>query len=72
MQLVGLGGVEIHETWRNGMSAYLGVTVNGYRNFFLLLGPKTGLGHNSVVLRIEGQVRYVRQCLKLMRGATSQ
>lgn len=67
MRLTGRRGVEIHEIWRDGMSAYLGVTVSGFPNFFILLGPNTGLGHNSVVLMIEAQVHYVMQCLKLMR-----
>jgi cation diffusion facilitator CzcD-associated flavoprotein CzcO len=67
MRLVGRGGVEIHDAWRNGMSAYLGVTVSGFPNFFILLGPNTGLGHNSVVLMIEAQVGYVLHCLQFMR-----
>ena len=67
MRLFGRGGVEIHDAWRDGMSAYLGVSVNGFPNFFILLGPNTGLGHNSVVLMIEAQVQYVMRCLKLMR-----
>ncbi|MGB2898481.1 MAG: hypothetical protein WBB89_04390, partial [Candidatus Acidiferrum sp.] len=40
--------------------------VAGFPNFFILLGPNTGLGHNSVVLMIEAQVRYAMNCLKLM------
>jgi hypothetical protein len=48
------------------MAAYLGVTVSGFPNFFILLGPNTGLGHNSVILMIEAQVRYTMKCLKLM------
>jgi cation diffusion facilitator CzcD-associated flavoprotein CzcO len=66
MKLIGRNGLEIHDAWRNGLSAYLGVTVSGFPNFFMLLGPNTGLGHNSVVLMIEAQVRYVINCLKLM------
>jgi cation diffusion facilitator CzcD-associated flavoprotein CzcO len=66
MKLFGRG-VEIHEAWRKGISAYLGVTVSGFPNFFILLGPNTGLGHNSVVLMIEAQVGYIINCLKLMR-----
>ena len=68
IRVVGRGGIEIHDAWRERMSAYLGVTVNGFPNFFLLLGPNTGLGHNSVVLMIEAQVRYVMSCLKLMKS----
>jgi hypothetical protein len=58
--------VEIHDAWEKRMSAYLGITVSGFPNFFMLLGPNTGLGHNSVVLMIEAQVRYAMECLKLM------
>src|SRR6266852_6228762 len=67
IRLVGQGSVEIHDAWQERMSAYLGITVSGFPNFFILLGPNTGLGHNSVVLMIEAQVRYVMSCLELMR-----
>jgi len=66
-RVVGRAGVEIHDAWGKRMSAYLGVTVAGFPNFFMLLGPNTGLGHNSVVLMIEAQVRYAMKCLKLMK-----
>jgi cation diffusion facilitator CzcD-associated flavoprotein CzcO len=66
-RVVGKGGIEIHDAWKNRMSAYLGITVTGFPNFFMLLGPNTGLGHNSVVLMIEAQVRYAMKCLKLMQ-----
>jgi len=73
IRITGRGGVEIHETWRERTSAFLGITVSGFPNFFILLGPNTGLGHNSVVLMIEAQVRYVMSCLRLMqkRGQTA-
>ena len=67
-RIVGRSGVEIHDAWQKRMSAYLGITVNDFPNFFILLGPNTGLGHNSVVLMIEAQVRYVMDCLKLMKS----
>jgi cation diffusion facilitator CzcD-associated flavoprotein CzcO len=65
-RVVGRSGVEIHDAWGKRMSAFLGVTVTGFPNFFMLLGPNTGLGHNSVVLMIEAQVCYAMNCLKLM------
>jgi cation diffusion facilitator CzcD-associated flavoprotein CzcO len=68
-RVVGRGGVEIHDAWGKRMSAYLGVTVTGFPNLFLLLGPNTGLGHNSVVLMIEAQVRYTMECLKLLKSS---
>jgi len=66
-RLVGKGGVEIHDAWGKRMSAYLGITAAGFPNLFMLLGPNTGLGHNSVVLMIEAQVRYAMECLKMMK-----
>ena len=66
-RIVGRNGVEIHEAWRERMNAYYGITVNGYPNFFVLLGPNTGLGHNSIILMTEAQVRYVLSCLKLLK-----
>ncbi|HKV25581.1 MAG TPA: NAD(P)/FAD-dependent oxidoreductase [Candidatus Acidoferrum sp.] len=66
-RIVGRGGMEIHDAWRDRMSAYFGITVSGYPNFFVLLGPNTGLGHNSIILMTEGQVRYVMSCLRLMK-----
>jgi hypothetical protein len=65
--ITGRGGIEIHDAWKERISAFMGITVAGFPNFFLLLGPNTGLGHNSVVLMIEAQVRYVMSCLRLMR-----
>jgi len=71
-EIVGRGGLSIHEAWKERISAYLGVTVSGFPNFFILLGPNTGLGHNSVVLMSEAQIGYVMDCLRLMhrRGAS--
>jgi cation diffusion facilitator CzcD-associated flavoprotein CzcO len=66
-RIIGRGGVEIHDAWRERMNAYYGITVSGYPNFFVLLGPNTGLGHNSIILMTEAQVRYVMSCLKLMK-----
>jgi cation diffusion facilitator CzcD-associated flavoprotein CzcO len=66
----GKGGRVLTDDWRDGASAYYGIAVNGYPNMFLLLGPNTGLGHNSVVFMIEAQVRYIMDCLSwLWNGA---
>ncbi|WP_172384314.1 NAD(P)/FAD-dependent oxidoreductase [Streptomyces sp. MNP-20] len=51
------------EAWADGAAAFLGMTVPGFPNLFLLYGPNTNLGNNSVVLMIEAQVRYVLDCL---------
>jgi cation diffusion facilitator CzcD-associated flavoprotein CzcO len=60
-------GVDIVDTWRDGAHAYLGTTLPGYPNFFMIVGPNTGLGHNSMVFMIESQVEYILRALKTMR-----
>ena len=47
--------------------SYLGITVNGFPNLFLLMGPNTGLGHNSMIFMIEAQARYAMQAIAAMR-----
>jgi cation diffusion facilitator CzcD-associated flavoprotein CzcO len=62
----GRDGLTLAETWRDSMQAYLGTTVSGYPNFFMLLGPNTGLGHTSVVVMVEAQIAYVMDALRAM------
>ena len=70
-QIVGRNGLRIQDAWRSGVEAHHGITVAGFPNLFMLLGPNTGLGHTSVVFMIEAQVRHVLSCLRLLdrRGA---
>jgi len=63
LNIVGRSGHTLAHEWRAGAEAYFGITVAGYPNFFVLLGPNTGLGHNSIIFMIEAQVRYVMHCL---------
>ncbi|MBB2909843.1 cation diffusion facilitator CzcD-associated flavoprotein CzcO [Streptosporangium becharense] len=65
-RITGRAGRTIQEAWRDGVEAYHGVVTAGFPNLFFLLGPNTGLGHNSVVFMIESQVRYVIECLRLL------
>ncbi|OUC90615.1 4-hydroxyacetophenone monooxygenase [Streptosporangium minutum] len=65
-RIVGRNGRKIQEAWQDGIEAYYGITTAGFPNLFFLLGPNTGLGHNSVVFMIESQVRYVIDCLRLL------
>ena len=62
----GKNGVDLIDTWQQGAQAYLGSAVNGFPNFFMLMGPNTGLGHSSMVFMIESQVAYVMDFLKQM------
>jgi cation diffusion facilitator CzcD-associated flavoprotein CzcO len=66
VKIVGRNGLDLNDAFADGMHAHFGITVPGFPNFFFLLGPNTGLGHNSVVLMIEAQVNYVMSLLKQM------
>jgi cation diffusion facilitator CzcD-associated flavoprotein CzcO len=67
IQIVGTGGRELNATWKHVPEAYLGITVTGYPNLFLLMGPNTGLGHNSMIFMIEAQARYALQAIQTLR-----
>ncbi|HET6339745.1 MAG TPA: NAD(P)/FAD-dependent oxidoreductase [Polyangiales bacterium] len=64
----GRGGEELGERWKDGAEAYLGTTVSGFPNFFMLLGPNTALGHSSVVYMIESQIMYAVDAIRTLRG----
>jgi cation diffusion facilitator CzcD-associated flavoprotein CzcO len=65
-RIVGRDGQKIQDAWADGIEAHHGITVAGFPNLFFLLGPNTGLGHNSVVFMIESQVQHVLSCLRLL------
>ncbi|MHB8717717.1 MAG: flavin-containing monooxygenase [Candidatus Dormibacteria bacterium] len=62
----GADGRTLAEVWDPSMRAYLGTTVSGFPNMFFMLGPNTGLGHNSMVHMIESQVAYIVDALRAM------
>jgi cation diffusion facilitator CzcD-associated flavoprotein CzcO len=68
LDIRGLGGQSLAQAWSSGMHTHLGITVSGFPELYLLLGPNTGLGHNSVVLMIELATGYVMQCLERGRS----
>ena len=71
MSVTGRGGLRLDQAWSRGAEAYLGTTVHGFPNLFLLYGPNTNLGHSSIVLMLESQIAYVRQAVRLLRGGGS-
>lgn len=66
MRIVGRGGVDLNQAWRDGTRAYLGLTVPGFPNFFMLYGPNTNLGHNSIVYMLESQIAHVMRCWHML------
>ena len=58
-RITGSGGVTLAQTWGEDMRALRGTTVGGFPNLCLLIGPNTGLGHNSLIHIIEAQLDYI-------------
>jgi cyclohexanone monooxygenase len=67
IDVVGEDGVTLRETWTDGAYAYLGMAVPGFPNFFMLYGPNTNVGSNSVIFMLEAQAHYIVRALKYMR-----
>jgi cation diffusion facilitator CzcD-associated flavoprotein CzcO len=64
MDIRGRGGRSLQDSWAEyGAEAYLGMTVPGFPNFFMLYGPNTNLGHYSIIFMLERQAGYVLACL---------
>jgi cation diffusion facilitator CzcD-associated flavoprotein CzcO len=62
----GREGKTLAEVWSPSMRAYLGMSVAGFPNLFMIIGPNTALGHNSMVFMIESQLNYLMGCLEAM------
>jgi cation diffusion facilitator CzcD-associated flavoprotein CzcO len=69
----GRDGLLLADRWSPHMSALRGTTVAGFPNFFLLIGPNTVFGRNSMIYVIEQQIGYVLRALRALRveGARS-
>lgn len=67
MRITGRGGIDLNEAWQGGAQAYLGLTVPGFPNLFMLYGPNTNLGHNSIVYMLESQIAHVLRCIQAMQ-----
>ena len=61
--VTGVGGRRLAEAWSAGAHAYLGSAVPGFPNCYLLYGPNTNLGHNSILFMVERQLNLVLQAL---------
>ncbi len=73
LDLIGRDGRNLAKEWATeGMRTHYGITVAGFPNLFFLLGPNTGLGHNSVIFMIESQIRYVVDAIRLVDASRAK
>ncbi len=67
MDIVGIGGRTLRESWADGPHAHLGIAVPGFPSLFLMYGPNTNTPGGSVVVLLEAQASYLRQALETVR-----
>jgi cation diffusion facilitator CzcD-associated flavoprotein CzcO len=74
MKIYGKDGIELQEFWQKegAMKAYKGSTIPNFPNFFILLGPNTGLGHNSMIYMIESQLNYIISALRYLQRTNNK
>ena len=64
LEVIGRGGVSLHQKWDGEPSAFLGITVPGFPNFYILYGPNTNGG--EIVSHLERQAEFVVRSLRRM------
>ncbi|GAB4583009.1 flavin-containing monooxygenase [Nocardia sp. IFM 10818] len=72
MKIRGRAGVHLADVWDDGAHAYLGLTVPGFPNMFMIYGPNTNLGVGSIIYMIESQAHYIRHALQLLAERPGQ
>ncbi|MDN7124905.1 NAD(P)/FAD-dependent oxidoreductase [Pseudidiomarina sp. 1APP75-32.1] len=65
--VIGRDGKRLDEVWEDYPRAYLGTTMPGFPNLFLVTGPNTGIGHTSAIFVIESQMYYIMRALTELR-----
>ncbi len=69
VQFIGKTNENLFDVWKKtGGEAYKGVTTANFPNLAFLLGPNTGLGHNSVIHMMESQMNYIMQYIHQIEG----
>jgi cation diffusion facilitator CzcD-associated flavoprotein CzcO len=63
-RVIGREGRTLEEAWARGAKAYKGMTVSGFPNWFILMGPNTGPGHTSVLVFTEAQISHAVQAIQ--------
>jgi cation diffusion facilitator CzcD-associated flavoprotein CzcO len=69
--VIGKAGKKLADVWSDYPRAYLGTTVPGFPNLFIVTGPNTGIGHTSAIFVIESQMYYIMACIEQARARKS-
>ena len=67
MEITGMEGLTLAESWAGGAHAHLGITVPGFPSLFVMYGPNTNTSGGSIIVYEEAQAAYIRQALQYVR-----
>ena len=67
MEVSGVAGIDLHQRWKGDARAYLGITVPGFPNLFLMYGPNTNIVINgSIIYFSECEAHYIGEALRML------
>ncbi|MBU3749509.1 MAG: NAD(P)/FAD-dependent oxidoreductase [Mycobacterium sp.] len=72
MEVLGRGGERLHDRWRDGAEAYLGLSVPGFPNLFMVYGPNTGHGTGSAIDMLEAQAEHIADAVRLLADGRAE
>lgn len=67
-EVKGLAGHSLDDAWKDGAEAYKGISVSGFPNWFILMGPNTGPGHTSVLIYTEAQIQCAVDAIRKLKN----
>ena len=65
--VVGADGASLKEAWARGPRTYRSVTMPGFPNFFMIVGPNSPIGNISIIDVSETQTKYILDCIRLLK-----
>jgi len=67
LSITGKNNQTLNQYWKGNPKAYKGICVNGFPNLFMLYGPNTNLGHNSIIYMLESQFQYIVSAIQFCK-----
>lgn len=72
MEVLGRQGERLHDRWRDGAEAYLGLSVPGFPNLFMVYGPNTGHGTGSAIDMLEAQADHIADAIRMLADGSAE
>ncbi|WP_373092224.1 flavin-containing monooxygenase [Zhongshania sp.] len=70
--VIGKDQKHLSSFWAEYPRAYLGTTIPGFPNLFVVTGPNTGIGHTSAIFVIESQIKYITDSIRRLDQSGKQ